>query len=1053
MNNPSINNDAFRKALENLNDEQRAAVEHIEGPVLVIAGPGTGKTQILAARIGKILTETDTDAHNILCLTYTDAGTIAMRKRLFDFIGPDAYRVNIYTFHAFCNDIIQDNLDYFGKLNLEPVSELEQAILFRELIDSFPPDHKLKRFTGEVYFETGRLKNLFSTMKKENWSVEFIQSRIDDYISDLPLRDEYIYKKANAKKDIRPGDPKTEDIRKETERMLTLRAAVAEYPAYLERMKAAGRYDYDDMILWVLNAFKNDEQFLRIYQEKYQYILVDEYQDTSGSQNELLKMLIDFWDQPNVFVVGDDDQSIYRFQGANLSNIVDFANAYVDYLYKVVLTRNYRSTQDILDTSRTLIENNRERLTTHLNLDKNLVAANDALQAWPVKPQVRAYETPAHELVHVAEEIKEHIAKGVQPREIAVLFRNHAQAEALSAYLQSENVPVNIKRKEDILSLSFTEKIISILRYIAMEKDTPYSGDELLFEIMHYDFFDIAPIDIAKISVEVFRKNISFQNSTSNDRTKTSIRRMIAEMANPAKPDLFSGALQSPVINFSRDIEYWIRESFNYTLQELFEKIIVRAGVLKYIMRSSERGYYMEILSTLFDFLKEENRKDPEMDVESFVEMIDTMIRNGIRLEINRSSYNENGVNFMTVHGSKGLEFEYVYLIGTNRKIWDQKRSAGTRAYKFPDNILTTGDEGSELEESRRLFYVAVTRAKHSLYISYPSKDKNGKDLESSQFVAEIMQGMDYSVSHINVASDALMKFMFDPFREPEQPRVELLDTNYINNLLQGYTLSVTHLSNYLDCPLKFYFQNLVRVPSGKSPSATFGQAVHWALNKLFLKMKEEGNEFPPVSFFTDQFKWYMYRNRDSFSKAEFKLRLEYGDKILPAYYDTHIHQWNKVVLTEKKIKNVEVQGVPVTGNLDKIEFTGKQVNVVDYKTGKYKNALEKLRRPEEGLEAGGDYWRQAVFYKILIDHDHTNDWEAISSEFDFIEPVDQQYKKEKVVITPEDIAIVTGQITDTYRRILNHEFDKGCGKEECHWCNFVKSNFSRQEILLAEEE
>ena len=169
---PNKYNEKFQQALAQLNPEQLAAVNKMDGPVLVIAGPGTGKTQILAARIGKILTETDASAHEILCLTYTDAGAVAMRKRLFEFIGPDAYRVNIYTFHAFCNEIIQENLEYFGKLNLEPLSDLESAMLFRELVDEFPNDHLLKRFTGDIYYDVPRLKSLFSTMKSENWDEE-----------------------------------------------------------------------------------------------------------------------------------------------------------------------------------------------------------------------------------------------------------------------------------------------------------------------------------------------------------------------------------------------------------------------------------------------------------------------------------------------------------------------------------------------------------------------------------------------------------------------------------------------------------------------------------------------------------------------------------------------------------------------------------------------------------------------------------------------------------------------------------------------------------------
>jgi DNA helicase-2/ATP-dependent DNA helicase PcrA len=203
----------FQEALGGLNPEQLAAVNKMDGPVLVVAGPGTGKTQILAARIGKILTDTDALPNEILCLTYTDAGAVAMRKRLFEFIGPDAYRINIYTFHAFCNEIIQENLDYFGKLNLEALSDLESAMLFRELVDDFDNEHLLKRFTGDIYYDAPRLKSLFSTMKRENWNEELIELAVKEYLDDLPNRDEFIYKRANAKSRHKNRRPKTKRYR------------------------------------------------------------------------------------------------------------------------------------------------------------------------------------------------------------------------------------------------------------------------------------------------------------------------------------------------------------------------------------------------------------------------------------------------------------------------------------------------------------------------------------------------------------------------------------------------------------------------------------------------------------------------------------------------------------------------------------------------------------------------------------------------------------------------------------------------------------------------
>src|SRR5690242_11052705 len=188
----------FTEEYAQLNEQQRKAVDTIEGPVMVIAGPGTGKTQILASRIGKILLDTDTQPENILCLTYTDAGVVAMRKRLLHFIGPAAYKVNIYTFHAFCNDVIQENLSLFEKTSLDPISELERVELLKQLIDSFAKNHPLKRYRGDVYFEMHNLQSLFSTMKREGWTPEFINQRIDAYLADLPSRESYITTRATS---------------------------------------------------------------------------------------------------------------------------------------------------------------------------------------------------------------------------------------------------------------------------------------------------------------------------------------------------------------------------------------------------------------------------------------------------------------------------------------------------------------------------------------------------------------------------------------------------------------------------------------------------------------------------------------------------------------------------------------------------------------------------------------------------------------------------------------------------------------------------------------
>src|SRR6476660_1525548 len=220
----------FAEEYNKLNEPQRQAVDTIEGPVMVIAGPGTGKTQILAARIGKILLQPDTDPSIILCLTYTDAGVIAMRRRLLEFIGPDAYKVGIYTFHAFCNEVIQENLSLFEKTTLDPISDLERIELFKQLIDSFPRNHPLKRYRGDVYFEINNLQSLFSTMKREGWTPAYIIEKIDEYIAGISLREEFIYKRKY--KEFNAGDLKKDKIEDEMDRLVRLKAAVNEFDKF-----------------------------------------------------------------------------------------------------------------------------------------------------------------------------------------------------------------------------------------------------------------------------------------------------------------------------------------------------------------------------------------------------------------------------------------------------------------------------------------------------------------------------------------------------------------------------------------------------------------------------------------------------------------------------------------------------------------------------------------------------------------------------------------------------------------------------------------------------
>jgi len=236
-------NEAFLKELKRLNLQQRQAVDQIEGPVLVVAGPGTGKTHILSARIGRILMSTDTQANNILCLTFTDAGTHAMRERLLQFIGPEAHKVHIYTFHSFCNKVIQENLELFGIQQLEPLSELERVEIIRKLIDELPLAHPLKRGRRDIYFYEKHLYHLFQMMKKEHWTADYLQERIRLYLEDLPNRPEFIYKVKSGR--YKKGDIKEGKLQLVKEKMERLWEAAVLFERYTTLLRQHRRYDYE----------------------------------------------------------------------------------------------------------------------------------------------------------------------------------------------------------------------------------------------------------------------------------------------------------------------------------------------------------------------------------------------------------------------------------------------------------------------------------------------------------------------------------------------------------------------------------------------------------------------------------------------------------------------------------------------------------------------------------------------------------------------------------------------------------------------------------------
>ena len=1038
----TINEDLFLERYNTLNERQKEAVDTIYGAVMVIAGPGTGKTEVLSMRIANLLrSEAQVQPHEILCLTYTEEATNAMRRRLVQITGPAAHKVNIYTFHAFCNNVIQNNSEYFSQRTLQPISDLERTELLYKMLDELPSGHTLRKLSGNIYFDAGKINRLFEIMKREHLTPEFISAAIDDYINDLPNRKEYIYQ-VNGK-GFKKGDVKEKLLSEEIRKMDGTRAAAMLFTRYEQMMKDTGRYDFNDMIIWVLDAFNQHPALLQNYQERYQYILVDEFQDTNGAQNELMNFLSSYWDDPNIFVVGDDDQSIYEFQGARIRNIIEFYERYKEHIKIIVLPENYRSSQYILDKAMATIQNNKKRLInqlTDLSLDKQIISSATRFKdnKENVRPVVKVYNNILQEEADIVMQIERMQKEGKPLNSVAILYAQHKQADNIIALMERKGIPYNVKKPENILDLPLTEQILNVLRYLDKERRKTFDGEEILFEIMHAPYYGIEPTDIALLSL--------YMNSSRKEKGPIKWRLLLS---NPLLQESLNLRSAKSLQRLGNNLDHWEKQQLALPLPLLVEKIIHESGIVAHLVKSTDHVRKIQDLNTFFEFVKETHARTPKIKPAEFLQMIDRMNLEHITVPLQRVIQNENGVHFYTTHSAKGNEFEYVFLIGCTKNFWEGKKGGGNE-FRMPDTITATDEDAEKsykTEVARRLFYVALTRAKKHLQVSFALNDNAGKPQEVSAFIDEISTLEERTVQ--NVGTEELIAHMKWALQPVPEVRVKMANAEWIERVLQQFIMSYTALSKFLRCPLAFYYETILKVPYQKNDALAFGSAVHYALERMFRDMKENKDEFPDKDHVLGAFNSALYSEASCFTNVQFDRRLEQGHTLLSEYYDHYINTFSKNVEIEFKVPRYMLDGVPVTGKIDKIEITGDNCKVVDYKTGDPDRSAAPLTAPPNEKEPdGGDYWRQMVFYKLLLENYQEKNWTVTTGVFDFVQKNKYgQYKQVTVPVFAQDEEIVRSQIKHSYARIMNHEFDKGCGEETCHWCNFAR----RYELIRPE--
>ncbi|HEU4633912.1 MAG TPA: PD-(D/E)XK nuclease family protein, partial [Flavisolibacter sp.] len=545
----------------------------------------------------------------------------------------------------------------------------------------------------------------------------------------------------------------------------------------------------------------------------------------------------------------------------------------------------------------------------------------------------------------------------------------------------------------------------------------------------------------------------------NNRRTKkepVSIRDYLGRLTVSNSQKLFSGdEVTDKLIKLHQTLEHLISDSANIPLLKWFEKLFNEAGIISFIMQQPDKAWLMKMLNGFFDYVQDECRRNPDLTIAGLLKQINLLGENGIAIPLVQTSGSEKGVNLLTCHGSKGLEYAYVFFINCHSGLWEGKRKYN-QGYKLPPNVFTKETPEEKEEELRRLFFVAATRAEKHLYISFPAFTNEGKALEASRFIAE-MNAADLQVKTVSIDEDIKLKYASLRYGLIQQPELQKAEKDFTDQLLANFKMNVTALNNYLECPIKFYYNNLVRIPAAVSESAQFGSSMHDALNFYYNKMMENGRRYPPKEVLISRFQWHIHYNREVFTPESLTRFTDYGSQCLSDFYEVFFAGTaDEFVRTEVPMETV-LNHIPLKGFADKIQYWGNEVLITDFKTG----SLEKSNRRWEFAEPGhpqkpegGNYWRQAVFYKILFDRLPAKNKDLRGIEFLFIEPNDKkEFDRKKILINSDHEEIVLEQIASTWEKIQAHDFYTGCGKPECHWCNFVKEHRLYTSLHEVEEE
>jgi DNA helicase-2/ATP-dependent DNA helicase PcrA len=1079
---------AFETIYKQLNAAQKQAVDAIDGPLLVIAGPGTGKTQLLSARVAKILQVTDTAPQNILCLTFTETGAQNMRERLTRFIGQNAYDVQISTYHAFGGDLIQRFPEYFQEARLQsPIDQLGQHQILMVLVQKMSYQNPLKQaqhHIGDLISTISEIKRALLTPKdlraiaKEN--ARFIAAASEETTtifngltttSSFKLAFPKFAELLPALEALIPAKPANErfgslarlavtqlaealiaseetgkttnltkwknawlaknsdntfifDGRLENERILALADVCEQYAAALQ---ARGLYDFDDMILRSIHALQKHEDFKFTLQERYQYILLDEFQDTNAAQAKLVTLLSDNpvnEGRPNIMAVGDDDQAIYAFQGAMYSNMLDFYRQYRE-VSVINLTENYRSHADILETAHNIADQISERLHHQFEgMSKDLVAVTKPAQSHVQRTE---FLSDVAQYDWIASSIERLISQGTNPREIAVLAPRHKYLEPLVGYLNEAGIPVRYEKRENILETSVIQQVIAIARLLkALSDNNRKLANALWPQVLSFEFWEI-PITMVW--------SLAWQ--ADDDRKDWSELALSQSATRPAALLLLTLAARAQTETCEAILDLVIgTESVNTNEKDM---PTVRSPLRMYYttesMQQERPELFYETLSHL-TVLREKLRdhqyaSESVLQLKDLIELVELYESAGERM-LDSSPYSQaaDAVQLMTVYKSKGLEFEHVFVVCCQDDVWGSTSRSSANRLTLPANLKPIRKSGTTDDERLRILFVAITRAKTGLYLTSYRNTFAGKLTKYLKYLNEQEQE---DGSRLCLVLPAVRQTI--TLNDSERPALEVLSINWqqrhLDNLpdvglrslleerIARYQLSPTHLNQFTDVvyggPQKFFMNTILRFPQAPTISSQYGSVMHEVLEWVQQQVNDSGS-VPPTKVVLDYFTSVM--KKANLTAEQIKLEVERGSHALTAYLTKRADMFRPGNVAEHNFRNegVFVGDAHLGGKIDLIEIDqkSKTICVVDYKTGSGFNSWKtdaKLHKYREQLYA----------YKILIEKSHRfKGYTVTSGRIEFVEPDGQGnlYSLPELEFKPEEIHRVENLIQAMWKRV-----------------------------------